>query len=75
MSDRATIRPLLRLVVACALVANGIAALTVQGEREIYRFRVTVGLDRDRLSLTEEAAAYGAAGERLHAEIAEEARP
>ena len=74
MSDPAAIRPFLRLVVVCALVANGAAAIVVQGERDIRPFRVAVFLDRDRLDLTEELGAYGTAVERLHAQMLEDAR-
>ena len=31
MSDQASIRPFLRLVVACATFANGVTAVVVQG--------------------------------------------
>ena len=31
MSDRASMRPFLRLVVACAIFANGVTAVVVQG--------------------------------------------
>lgn len=75
MSDPTAIRPFLRLVVTCALVANAVAALVVQGERDLRPFRVAVFLDQDRLDLTEELGAYGAAVDRLHAHTPQDARP
>lgn len=75
MSDRASMRPFLRLVVACAIFANGVTAAVVQGEREFRFSRVAVVNDRDRFVLTDEVRAYGAAVERLHAQTLDDARP
>ena len=75
MSDRASIRPFLRLVVACAIFANVATAVVVQGEREFRFSGVAVVHDRDRLVLTDEIGAYGAAVERLHAQTLDDARP
>ena len=75
MSDRASVRPFLRLVVACAIFANLATVVVVQGEREFRYSGVAVVQDRGRFVLTDEIGAYGAAVDRLHAQALEDARP
>lgn len=75
MSDPADTRSFLRLVILCAILANGGAALVVQGERDLRPFRVGVVLDRDRLTLTDELKTYGQAVAALRSHIRGEGRP
>lgn len=66
MTDRLENRRFLRLVLVISIVANGAAALVVQGERGLQPFAVGSTLDRYRMNLTDDIAAYGAAVRDLH---------
>lgn len=75
MSDPGSIRSFIRLVVGCAVLANGVAAIVVLGERDLRPVRVAVVLDRGRLLLTDDIETYGAAAGKLHTQIREDERP
>ena len=66
MTDRLESRRFLRLVLVISIVANGAAALVVQGERGLQPFAVASTLDRYRMNLTDDIAAYGATVRDLH---------
>ncbi|MEK6720403.1 MAG: hypothetical protein AABZ33_07000 [Chloroflexota bacterium] len=66
MTARLENRRFLRLVLAISIVANGAAALVVQGERGLQPFAVASTLDRYRMNLTDDIAAYGATVHDLH---------
>ncbi len=66
MTARLENRRFLRLVLAISIVANGAAALVVQGERGLQPFAVASTLDRHRMNLTDDIAAYGATVRDLH---------
>lgn len=66
MTDRLENRRFLRLVLVISIVANGAAALVVQGERGLQPFAVASTLDRYRMNLTDDIAAYGATVRDLH---------
>jgi len=66
VTDQLESRRFLRLVLAISIVANGTAALVVQGERGLQPFAVASTLDRYRMNLTDDVAAYGATVRDLH---------
>lgn len=75
MTEQRTARPFLRLVAACAIAANGLAALAVQGDRGLRPFRVGVVLDRERADLTTELQEYQAAVDELRDRMRAGSRP
>ncbi len=75
MNDPGATRGFLRLVVVISIVANGAAALVVQGERDLRRFAVASTLDRYRMELTDDVARYGAAVQTLHERVRAAAEP
>lgn len=72
MTYRLEARKFLWLVVFSSTMA-GATALFVQGERDLRTFVVAATLDRYRMELTDDVAAYGAAVESLHEDVRAEA--
>jgi hypothetical protein len=75
VTDRSSHRDFLQLVLLVSIVANGAALLVVQGERGLRPFAVASTLDRYRMALTDDIAAYGSSVQSLHDRARGEARP
>ncbi len=75
MTGQRTPRSFLRLVAACTIAANGIAALAIQGDRGLRPFRVGAVEDRGRAALTGEVRGYQAAVDELRERVRSESRP